>query len=216
MPTAGSATFDAIFSGYLPSAGHVEAVAAAVKRLRELNPASPTFAIRSSAMIRMAFTSTSERQRQCASGCSRRRRFDAEPVRAGVAVWHRRAINTRRRRSNLPPCPPEGRRHIDTRWTFPPRHRARRRKTRPYRQGREMERRPARHRRSLCRLLDRQTHAWPATCRGARSRSPGVKQALEVSRGSDHLLPNLMDWINGISPVDIEAPSVGQIRGQPP
>jgi pyridoxine kinase len=31
--------FDAVFSGYLPSAGHVELVAATVKRMRGLNPA---------------------------------------------------------------------------------------------------------------------------------------------------------------------------------
>jgi pyridoxine kinase len=33
----------------------------------------------------------------------------------------------------------------------------------------------------------------------------GVRKALEASRGSDHLLPHLVDWIDGIVPVPIEA-----------
>ncbi len=32
----------------------------------------------------------------------------------------------------------------------------------------------------------------------------GVRRVLEVSRGSDRLFPNLVDWINGITPVAIE------------
>ncbi len=32
----------------------------------------------------------------------------------------------------------------------------------------------------------------------------GVREALKVSRGTDHLLPNLVDWTNGITPVPIE------------
>jgi pyridoxine kinase len=32
----------------------------------------------------------------------------------------------------------------------------------------------------------------------------GVKSALEASRGTDHLLPNLVDWKNGVSAVAIE------------
>lgn len=33
----------------------------------------------------------------------------------------------------------------------------------------------------------------------------GVRRAIEVSRGADHLRPYLVDWANGISPVAIEA-----------
>lgn len=33
----------------------------------------------------------------------------------------------------------------------------------------------------------------------------GVRRALEVSRGADRLLPNLVDWQNGISPVSVTA-----------
>ena len=33
----------------------------------------------------------------------------------------------------------------------------------------------------------------------------GVRSALEVSRGTDRLLPNLVDWVHGIAPVPIEA-----------
>lgn len=35
----------------------------------------------------------------------------------------------------------------------------------------------------------------------------GVRSALEVSRGFDRLLPNLVDWKNGISPAIVEAAS---------
>lgn len=37
----------------------------------------------------------------------------------------------------------------------------------------------------------------------------GVKRALEVSRGHDRLLPHLVDWKNGISPITIEALPLG-------
>ena len=61
-------TFDAILSGYLPSAGHVAWVRALSSGCANSIRVSSTFATRFSAMIRMAFTSSDAARWPCATG----------------------------------------------------------------------------------------------------------------------------------------------------
>ena len=151
-------SFDAVLSGYLPSAGHVAWVRSRCRAdARTQSELSSTSAIRSSAMIRMASISTPRRRSPCAtmllpvadvltpnrfelawlSGVDVQSVQDAVSAARILARPKLAATSFHRGRPNWPTCSsPEGR---------------------ACRQGREAGPSAARHRRSLRRSLDRRT-----------------------------------------------------------
>ncbi len=198
-------SFNAVFSGYLPSARHVEIVASAVKRLRELNPSityvcDPIFgddpkghyideqaaAATRDLLLPLADVLTPNRfELSWLSGVDVRSPSDA------VEAIHRLG--------------------------------------RPIVAGTSIPAGPSRLATVL--VTDKQAfigsvEKWSdvphgtgdifAGCLTAKlmlGQSPeqalayaiaGVRRALEVSRGNDRLLPHLVDWKNSVSPVEIE------------
>ncbi len=204
-------TFDAIFSGYLPSAQHVEAVAAVVKRLRELNPAityicDPIFgddpkghyideraatAIRD-LLLPLADVLTPNRfELSWLSG------LDVKSTRDAVE-----AISRLDRPMVVGTSIPDGPSRLATvliagghalvgaveKWDDV-----------PHGTGDVF---------AGCLTARLMLGETPADALGYAI--AGVRRALEVSRGSDRLFPNLVDWVNGISPVEIETLTIAR------
>ncbi|RUP08404.1 pyridoxal kinase [Hyphomicrobium sp.] len=199
-------SFNAVFSGYLPSAEHVEIVAAAVKRLRELNPSiayvcDPIFGddpnghyidekaavATRDLLVPLADVLTPNRfELSWLSGLDVRSPPDAveaigrlgRPLVAGTSIPDGP--------SRLATVLVTGKQaYIGTvdKWNDV-----------PHGTG--------------------DVFAGCLTAKLMHGHSPedalayaiaGVRRALEVSRGHDRLLPHLVDWKNGISPVAIEA-----------
>jgi len=204
-------SFNAIFSGYLPSAQHVEIVAAAVKRLRKLNPSiayvcDPIFgddpkghyideeaaAATRDLLVPLADVLTPNRfELSWLSGLDVRSPTDAfeaicqlgRPVIAGTSI-------------------PDGPSRLATvlvtgkqaymgtveKWNDVPHG------TGDVFAG----------------CLTAKLMLGDSAEQALAYAIAGVRRALEVSRGHDHLLPHLVDWKNGISPVAIEALPLGK------
>lgn len=225
-------SFNAIFSGYLPSAEHVEIVAAAVKRLRELNPSiayvcDPIFgddpkghyideeaaAATRDLLVPLADVLTPNRfELSWLSGLDVR-----SPADALEAICRLRAFSSEvdsiSREENATDKKP----------------------SRPVVAGTSIPDGPSRLATVL--VTDKQAYMgtvekWNdvphgtgdvfAGCLTAKLMLghsaeqalayaiAGVRRALEVSRGHDHLLPHLVDWKNGIPPVAIETLPLGK------
>jgi pyridoxine kinase len=211
------ASFDAVFSGYLPTAGHVEIVAAAVKRLRDLNPAmtyicDPIFgddpkghyideraaAATRELLLPLADVLTPNRfELSWLSGFDVKSPSDAvEAVsRLGVPLVAATSI-------------PSGSSQLATvlvtksgafmgnveKWNDVPHG------TGDIFAG----------------CLTAKLMLGQSAQQALGYAIAGVRRALEVSRGSDHLLPHLVDWENGIAPVDIEALPLCKSSCKPP
>ncbi|MGO4684245.1 pyridoxal kinase [Hyphomicrobium sp. 2TAF46] len=203
-------SFNAVFSGYLPSAEHVEIVAAAVKRLRELNPSiayvcDPIFgddpkghyideeaaAATRDLLVPLADVLTPNRfELSWLSSLDVRSPTDAlqaicqlgRPIVAGTSI-------------------PDGPSRLATvlvtnkqaymgtveKWNDVPHG------TGDVFAG----------------CLTAKLMLGQSAEQALAYAIAGVKRALEVSRGHDRLLPHLVDWKNGISPITIEALPLG-------
>lgn len=198
-------TFDAIFSGYLPSAQHVEAVAAAVKRLRELNPAityicDPIFGDdpaghyideRAATAIRDLLLPVADVLTPNRFELSWLSGFDVTSIRDAVE-----AISRLDRPMVVGTSIPDGSSRLATVLAADGRvliGRVEKWDDVPHGTGDVF---------AGCLTAKLMLGQTPADALGYAI--AGVRQALEVSRGSDHLLPNLVDWVNGISPIEIE------------
>jgi pyridoxine kinase len=198
-------TFDTVFSGYLPSAQHVEAVAAAVKRLREFNPAityvcDPIFGDDPEGHYIDEQTAVAIR--------------DLLLPLADVLTPNRFELSWL---SGLDVKSPSGAIDAITRLN------------RPLTVGTSIPDGPSRlatvliaHGRAFIGRVEKwddvphgtgDVFAGCLTAKLMLGQTPadalayaisGVRQVLEVSRGSDRLFPNLVDWINGIVPAEIE------------
>jgi pyridoxine kinase len=198
-------SFDAVFSGYLPSIQHVDVVAAAVTRLRALKPDSlyvcdPIFGDdpgglyideRSAHGIRdrllpLADVLTPNRfELSCLSGADVRSPADAieaiarlgRPIVAGTSIPDGDA-------SLATVMTAEGRTFIGRveKWSDVPHG------TGDIFAG--------------CLTAKLLNGATPD--KALAYAIAGVKSAIEISRGVDHLLPNFVDWENGVSTVEVE------------
>lgn len=233
----GLGTFDAVFSGYLPSAGHVEIVATAVRRLREFNPATtyicdPIFgddpkghyideeaaAATRDLLLPLADILTPNRfELSWLSG------FDVRsPADAVEAICRLRAFSS----------------EVDT--GSHEENATAKKLIRPIVAATSIPDGPSRLATSLVtdgRAFIGNVEKWNdvphgtgdifAGCLTAKimlGQSPeqalgyaiaGVRRTLEVSRGCDHLLPHLVDWENGISPVEIHSFPLGKSARSP-
>jgi pyridoxine kinase len=202
-------TFDAVFSGYLPSAQHVEAVAAAVKRLRELNPAityicDPIFGDdpaghyideRAATAIRDLLLPVADVLTPNRFELSWLSGFDVKSIRDAVE-----AISRLDRPMVVGTSIPDGSSRLATVLAADGRvfiGRVEKWDDVPHGTGDVF---------AGCLTAKLMLGQTPADALGYAI--AGVRQALEVSRGSDHLLPNLVDWVNGISPIEIETLNV--------
>ncbi len=198
-------TFDAVFSGYLPSAQHVEAVAAAVKRLRQLNPAvtyicDPIFgddpeghyideraavAIRD-LLLPLADVLTPNRfELSWLSG------LDVKSIPDAVE-----AISRLNRPLVVGTSIPDGPSSLATVLVAGGRAligRVEKWDDVPHGTGDVF---------AGCLTAKLMLGQTPANALAYAI--AGVRRVLEVSRGSDRLFPNLVDWINGIAPAKIE------------
>ncbi|MBY0560676.1 pyridoxal kinase [Hyphomicrobium sp.] len=230
--------FDAVFSGYLPSAGHVEIVAAAVKRMRAFNPAltyicDPIFGddpkghyideqaagATRDLLLPLADVLTPNRfELSWLSGVDVRSRADALEAICRLRAFSSE-VDTGPREENATDKKPR----------------------RPIVAGTSIPDGPS----QLATVLVAGGEAfigsvekWNdvphgtgdifAGCLTAKlmlGQSPkqalgyaiaGVRRTLEVSRASDHLLPHLVDWENGFAPDEIHAfPLRKSARNQP-
>lgn len=202
-------TFDAVFSGYLPSAQHVEAVAAAVKRLRELNPAityicDPIFGDdpaghyideRAATAIRDLLLPVADVLTPNRFELSWLSGFDVKSPRDAVE-----AISRLDRPMVVGTSIPDGSSRLATVLAADGRvliGRVEKWDDVPHGTGDVF---------AGCLTAKLMLGQTPADALGYAI--AGVRQALEVSRGSDHLRPNLVDWVNGISPIEIETLNV--------
>lgn len=230
--------FDAVFSGYLPSAGHVEIVAATVKRMRGLNAAltyicDPIFgddpkghyldeqaaAATRDLLLPLADVLTPNRfELSWLSGVDVRSRADALEAIGRLRAFSSE-VDTGSREENATDKKP----------------------IRPIVAGTSIPDGPSQLATALVAGDDAfigTVERWNdvphgtgdifAGCLTAKlmlGQSPkqalgyaiaGVRRTLEVSRGSDHLLPHLVDWENGFSADEIEAfPLRKSARNQP-
>lgn len=203
-------SFNAVFSGYLPSAEHVEIVAAAVKRLRELNPSiayvcDPIFgddpkghyideeaaAATRDLLVPLADVLTPNRfELSWLSGLDVRSPTDAlqaicqlgRPIVAGTSI-----PDGPSRLATVLVTDKQA--HIGTveKWNDVPHG------TGDVFAG----------------CLTAKLMLGQSAEQALAYAIAGVKRALEVSRGHDRLLPHLVDWKNGISPITIEALPLG-------
>jgi pyridoxine kinase len=201
----GLGTFDAVFSGYLPSARHVAVVAEAVKRLRELNPAisyicDPIFGDDPGGhyIDELAAIATRDLLLPIADVLTPNR-FELSWL-SGLDVQSPQdaveAISRLKRPIVAGTSIPDGPSRLATVLVADDRvfiGRVEKWDDVPHGTGDVF---------AGCmttRLMLGQTPADALAYAIA-----GVRRVLEVSRGNDRLLPNLVDWINGISPVKLE------------